>query len=73
LVAEAGEAVPWTKPADILYDPKGPLPPLGNPAQDSFAVVLCDGFARLVKRTISEKTLRHAITPADGNVLGEDW
>jgi hypothetical protein len=30
LVVEAGEAVPWTKPADLSYDPDRPLPPLGG-------------------------------------------
>jgi hypothetical protein len=30
LVVEAGDAVPWTKPADLVYDPDQPLPPLGG-------------------------------------------
>jgi hypothetical protein len=29
LVVEAGEPVPWSKPADLAYDPNGPLPILG--------------------------------------------
>jgi hypothetical protein len=29
LVVEADEQVPWTKPADLAYDPAGPLPKLG--------------------------------------------
>jgi hypothetical protein len=73
LVAEAAEAVPWTKPADIPYDPDGPLPRLGNPTPGGFSVVLADGSVRFIKKTISEQTLRNAITPADGRVLGNDW
>jgi hypothetical protein len=30
LLAEAGTAVPWTKPADLACDPAKPLPPLGG-------------------------------------------
>jgi hypothetical protein len=30
LVVEAAEAVPWTKPADLAYDPAQPIPPLGG-------------------------------------------
>jgi len=26
LIVEAGEAVPWTKPADLPYDPDKPFP-----------------------------------------------
>jgi hypothetical protein len=30
LAVEAAEAVPWTKPVDLVYDPKQPIPPLGD-------------------------------------------
>jgi hypothetical protein len=30
LVVEAGEAVPWTKPIDVVYDPNDPIPELGG-------------------------------------------
>jgi Protein of unknown function (DUF1559) len=30
LVVEAHDAVPWSKPADLTYDPDQPLPPLGG-------------------------------------------
>jgi hypothetical protein len=30
LLAEAGEAVPWTKPADLRFEPGQPLPLLGG-------------------------------------------
>ena len=30
LVIEAGDPVPWTKPEDIPFDPRAPLPPLGG-------------------------------------------
>ena len=30
IMAEAGRPVPWTQPVDLVYDPAGPLPPLGG-------------------------------------------
>ncbi len=74
IVAEAGEAVPWTKPADLAYDPAGPLPQLGGifagrPAH----VVLADGTVRQLPPDLHEATLRDAITRNDGRRLGPDW
>jgi len=37
LVVEAGNAVPWTKPEDLIYAPDQPLPPLGGPAREKSA------------------------------------
>jgi Protein of unknown function (DUF1559) len=73
LIVEAGAAVPWTKPADVPYDQKKPLPKLGGLFKDGFHVTLCDGSVRLIGRNMSEQTLRDAITRDDGNVLGADW
>jgi hypothetical protein len=73
LIIEAKDAVPWTKPADLPYDSKKPLPPLGGLFRDGFHAALADGSVRFVRRTISARTLRDAITRDDGNVLGPDW
>ena len=73
LAVEAGKAVPWTKPDELVYNPAGPLPPLGGMFKDGFNVVMADGSVRFVKQTVSEKTLRAAITPAGGEILGPDW
>jgi hypothetical protein len=75
LAVEAGEPVPWTKPADVPYAPDKPLPRFGGlfPGLPKFNVVLADGSVRFLKRTISEKTLRAAITPDDGEPLGSDF
>lgn len=73
LIVEAGEAVPWTKPADVPYDPKGPLPKFGDPTKPTWLAVIGDASARAIKRTVSEETLRSAICPADGKPLGKDW
>jgi hypothetical protein len=74
LVVEAGEAVPWTKPADLPYAADKPIPKLGG--QDwppGFLAALADGSVRFIGKKMSERTLRAAITPMGGEVLGSDW
>jgi hypothetical protein len=84
LVAEASVGVPWTKPADLVYDPHSPVPSLGKVLREDrvlfrvkqplhFRVALADGSSRYVKKTISDTTLRAAITCAGGEELGPDW
>ena len=73
LIVEAKDAVPWTKPADLPFDAKKPLPKLGGLFKDGFNAALADGSVRYIQRSISDRTLRNAITRDDGNVLGSDW
>jgi prepilin-type processing-associated H-X9-DG protein len=62
LVAEASEAVPWTKPQDLPSDPDKPLPKLGAPLADGFNLLFADGSVRYIRKTTKEKTLRALIT-----------
>jgi prepilin-type processing-associated H-X9-DG protein len=71
MVVEAGEAVPWTKPDDIPYDPKKPLPKLGGLFKEGFNVAMCDGSVRMIGRKAKEKALRALITPSGGEIM--DW
>ena len=73
LVAEAATAVPWTKPDELIYDPNAPLPPLGGHFTGGFQVVMADGSIHWVSKSVSETTLRAAITRDGGEVLGLDW
>jgi hypothetical protein len=73
LVVEASQAVPWTKPDELTFDEKGPLPKLGALSPDGFLAVMADGSARLVKKSVSEKTLKAAITRNGKETLGQDW
>jgi hypothetical protein len=73
LIAEAWQAVPWTKPMDIPYDPRRPVPRLGGPFEDGFHVAMADGTVLLVNPAVSEPTLRNAITRNDGNPPADDW
>ncbi|MBM3996078.1 MAG: DUF1559 domain-containing protein [Planctomycetes bacterium] len=72
MIVEAKEPTIWTKPDDLPYDPKGPLPKFGV-WDDGFHVAMGDGSVRFVRANISERTLRSAITCSDGEVLGPDW
>jgi hypothetical protein len=72
MVVEAKDPTIWTRPDDLPYDPKGPLPKFGV-WPDGFHVLMGDASVRFVRSTISERTLRHAITCSDGNPLGPDW
>lgn len=74
LTIEGGDAVPWTKPEDIVYDSKKPLPKLGLPGVDVICVAMADGSVRALNlKTLTERTLRAAITANAGDFLGPDW
>lgn len=66
LVVEAGDAVIWTKPADIEYDPKKPLPKLGGDLDGNFNLAFADGSVRWVKKGFDEKMMRAIITANGG-------
>jgi hypothetical protein len=69
LVAEAAEAVPWSKPDDLVYDGVMPLPKLGGP-NGSFVVGFADGSTRTFRRgQLNEMTLRALITTSGGEVV----
>jgi hypothetical protein len=73
LIVEAGTARPWTQPADLRYQAQQPLPKLGGLFKTGFHAAMADGSVRFVRRTVSEKTLRAAITPAGKDKIGRDW
>jgi hypothetical protein len=72
MVVEAGEPVPWTKPADIPYDPDKPVPALGGMFKQGFNALYCDGSIRFVKREIRPEVLHARIQWNDGKSFPED-
>jgi hypothetical protein len=80
LVVEAAEAVPWTKPEELTYDPAGPLPPLGAGYSKAdkflcyevrrrlgFNALFADGTVRfLMADKADERSLRALITRNGG-------
>jgi hypothetical protein len=71
LVVEAGKPVPWTKPEDLTYDAKKPVPKVGGLFREGFHIALVDGSTRFIDRKIDARTLRALITPAGGEKI--DW
>src|SRR5262249_51620003 len=73
LVAETTDAVPWTKPDEVEYDPGRPLPALGPPGESFFILLMADGSVRRLPKTLSEKSLRAAVTANGNDAFGPDW
>ncbi|MBA4066285.1 MAG: hypothetical protein C0501_21725 [Isosphaera sp.] len=72
MVFEAGGAVPWTKPADLPFDEKKPLPKLGGQFGGVCVLVMCDGAVLRLRAGADEKELKRLIMPADGGVVDMD-
>ena len=66
LIVEAGDPVPWTQPADLHYDPAGPLPPLRGLFKDVFRACWADGTRRDIRYDTPEDVVRAAITRNGG-------
>jgi hypothetical protein len=71
LVAEAGEAVEWTRPADLSLDPGKPLPRLGGVVADGFQAYFCDNTVQALKKEIyaDDRALRGLIGRQDGELV----
>ena len=68
-VVEATRDIPWTKPEDIPYDPKGKAPKLGGFYDDGFHVGICDGSVRFLPGNIKADSLRAYLSPAGGEPI----
>ena len=79
LIVEAEQAVPWTKPEDIEFNPSKPaIPLLSRRLSTQFnsvtLVAMADGTVHSVNLdTISETTLKQAIALEGKEPLGDDW
>ena len=72
---EASKAVPWTKPADIPFDKDKKVSlDFGKAYGEKPLGAMMDGSVRTLDlKKIKPETLKNAIMPDDGNVLGADW
>jgi hypothetical protein len=73
LVVEAAESVPWTKPDELPFNEKGPLPKLGGTYPDRFFALFADGSARTIPLKVPDEVLRALITPRGGEVVPDLW
>jgi hypothetical protein len=72
MIFEAGEPVVWSKPADLPFDAKKPLPKLGGLFDGECHVAMADGSVRLLKKNPDEQHMKYLIMPNDGMVVDFD-
>jgi prepilin-type processing-associated H-X9-DG protein len=70
MVVEAEEGVPWTKPDELEFDPKKPLPKFGTKFKGGFNVLYGDGSVRFY-RTVP-KAAAAMITKAGGEIFTDE-
>lgn len=71
MIVEANDdqAVIWTKPDDLPFDPKQPAKGLGALYGDGFWVAFCDGSARFLRLSNDPAILRALFTRAGGEPI----
>ena len=74
MVVESKDAVPWTKPDDLKFDPnaKPSLYGAGSPHPGGFNAAFADGSVRFIRNTIKLEVWKAIITRAGGEVIAAD-
>jgi hypothetical protein len=70
MIVEAEEAVPWSKPADLTYSPKEPLPKFGGIFKNGFNAAGADGAVHFIPNKTPPDTLHALITRSGGEPIG---
>jgi len=72
--AAPDNAVPWTKPDDVEFDPDRPLAGVGNPTRPGglFTVGMLDGSVRMFPLDIDPEQFEALVTPSGGEVIRFD-
>jgi hypothetical protein len=71
--ADDDYAVVWTKPDDLIYDPKAPEKGLFGRFPGGALAVFADGSVHFLSKNISKETLRALFTRSGGEVPGPDF
>jgi hypothetical protein len=66
MIVEAEEAVPWTKPEELPFDPKKAPPKLGLKGADMFSAAAADGAVHTMSKKIDKDILKGLITRNGG-------
>ncbi len=62
-------AVEWSRPADLPFDPAGPVTGIGNLRPSGFNAAFADGSVRTIARGLDREVLRNLIQMNDGQVI----
>jgi len=62
MVIEAAHPVAWTKPEDVPYDNREPLPRLGGQFDNGFYAAFADGSVRFIGREVAPESIHAAVT-----------
>ena len=65
------DAVTWTKPDDLAFDPKEAKKGLGEAGANGFNAAFADGSVRFLQKKIAPGKLKALFTRAGGEVIGE--
>jgi prepilin-type processing-associated H-X9-DG protein len=72
MIVEGAEAAPWSKPADVVFDPDKALPKFGGMFKEGFNVAFADGSVHFIGNKADKDTLKAAITRNGGEVIDID-
>jgi WD40 repeat protein/serine/threonine protein kinase/tetratricopeptide (TPR) repeat protein len=73
LAVEAADAVPWTKPDELVFDPEKPLPKLRVSSAGRTSLLLLDGSILTTQPTAdAEATLKGMVTIDGGETIDRD-
>jgi hypothetical protein len=67
MIVEAEQAVPWTKPEELPFDPAKDLPKLGMKGAQKFNAAFADGSVRELQKDIKKDELKPLITRNAGD------
>jgi hypothetical protein len=65
VVADADQAVPWTQPDDLTFDPAAPLAVLGGMTDPWIPCAVVDGSTLMLPNTVDANTFLALATPAE--------
>jgi hypothetical protein len=72
-VVVAADAVPWTKPDELAFDPEKDMAKLFGTVGGKPQAAMFDGSVRSFKKLPSKETINGMITKSGGEVLGTDF
>jgi hypothetical protein len=73
LVAEAAFPVNWMQPQDIFFNQAAPRLGLGSRYGEGPLIGMADGEVLMLKRKVTDQTLKLLIDPRDGMELPANW